>query len=227
MNKPVVIFDIETGPLPADELAAAIPPFDPSSVKVGNTKDPEKIAAKIAEAQAEYEANAVERAALDPLTGRVLEIGYFHVREQEYDLDRSDGSKASEKKLLVSFWAATKFAFDGSANLVGHNIHGFDLPFLIQRSWLLGAPVPPLSELLQRGRYWRECFVDTMQLWACGKYNSFTGLDRLTKAFGLGGKNGSGADFAKLWESDPKAAEAYLRKDLDLTYQVAKKLGVC
>ena len=36
------VFDIETGPLPEAELAALIPPFDPTEVKTGNLKDTEK-----------------------------------------------------------------------------------------------------------------------------------------------------------------------------------------
>ena len=36
-----IIFDVETGPLSEAELAAALPPFDPNEVKVGNIKDPE------------------------------------------------------------------------------------------------------------------------------------------------------------------------------------------
>lgn len=225
--KPAIIFDTETGPLPADELAKAIPPFDPASVKLGNTKDPDKIAAKIAESKAEYETESVSKAALDALTGRVLAVGYFHAREQEFDLHIHDGTANGERKLLVAFWAAVSFATGGSATLVGHNIHGFDLPFLIQRSRLLGVSMPPLGELLFRNRYWAECFVDTMQNWNCGKYNAYTSLDRLAKAFGLGGKNGSGADFAGLWETDRSTAEAYLKNDLELTYRVAMQLGVC
>lgn len=226
-TKPAIIFDIETGPLPADELAKAIPPFDPASVKLGNTKDPEKVAAKLAEAKAEYESESVANAALDAITGRVLAVGYYHAREQEFDLHVNDGTPAGERKLLTAFWAAVSFATGGSANLVGHNIHGFDLPFLIQRSRLLGVAMPQLSELLFRNRYWADCFVDTMQHWSCGKYNTYTSLDRLSKAFGLGGKNGSGADFAGLWENDRPTAEAYLKNDLELTYRVAMQLGVC
>ena len=42
-------FDIETGPLSEAELAVMVPPFDAAEVKTGNLKDPDKIAAKVAE----------------------------------------------------------------------------------------------------------------------------------------------------------------------------------
>ena len=52
-----------------------MPAFDPAEVKTGNIKDPEKVAAKIAEAEANHRRDFIDRAALDPLTGRVVAIG--------------------------------------------------------------------------------------------------------------------------------------------------------
>ena len=49
-----IIFDIETAPLLESELAALVPPIDPAKVKTGNLKDPEKIAAKLAEAEVNH-----------------------------------------------------------------------------------------------------------------------------------------------------------------------------
>ena len=65
-----IIFDLETGPLAESELVAMMPVFDPEEVKTGNLKDPEKIAEKLAEAEANHRRDFIERAALDPLTGR-------------------------------------------------------------------------------------------------------------------------------------------------------------
>ena len=74
-----IVFDIETGPLPESELAAVMPPFDPAEVKTGNLKDPEKVAAKIAEAEANHRRDFFDKAALDPLTGRVVAVGVMIV----------------------------------------------------------------------------------------------------------------------------------------------------
>ena len=70
-----LVFDIETGPLPEAELLPMIPGFDPTEVKVGNIKDPDKITAKIKEAEEAHYRDAKERAALDALTGRLLAFG--------------------------------------------------------------------------------------------------------------------------------------------------------
>jgi hypothetical protein len=72
----MIVFDIETGPLPSDEIRAnsapfvpAPPPgdFDPSAVKLGNLKDEAKIAAKINDAREEYLRNdvAIARAVVE------------------------------------------------------------------------------------------------------------------------------------------------------------------
>ncbi|HWI60040.1 MAG TPA: hypothetical protein VNZ22_22630, partial [Bacillota bacterium] len=63
-----IFFDIETGALPAAEIANLMPAFDPTEVKTGNLKDPDKIAAKLAEAEANHRRDFLDRAALDPLT---------------------------------------------------------------------------------------------------------------------------------------------------------------
>lgn len=78
MTMHTICFDIETGPLPETELAAMVPAFDPAEVKTGNLKDRDKVAAKIAEAEANHRREFIERAALDPLTGRVLAIGLLN-----------------------------------------------------------------------------------------------------------------------------------------------------
>src|SRR5262245_13453189 len=73
-----IIFDVETGPLADSELSALLPPFDPAEVKTGNLKDPSKIAEKIAEAEANHRRDFFDKAALDPLTGRVVAIGMLY-----------------------------------------------------------------------------------------------------------------------------------------------------
>jgi hypothetical protein len=51
-------------------------------------------------------------------------------------------------------------------------------------------------------------------------------LDHVAKSLGCGSKNGNGAEFAALYVSDEQAALEYLRNDLTITGNVARKLGV-
>ncbi len=198
-------FDIETGPLPDEELTAMIPPFDPAEVKTGNLKDPDKIAAKLQEAEVNHIANARDKAALSPLTGKVLAIGL-----------ETDGAATllafeHEWETLNEFWliyASTHAMF------VGFNINSFDLPFLIKRSWKLGVPVPGG---VRNGRWWGDRFHDLRDEWQMGDRMARGSLDAVCKFFGVEGKNGNGKDFARLFELNRDAALEYLENDLRMT----------
>ena len=245
-----IIFDIETGPLPPERLWQVVPPFDPesikpfppfdpSAVKTGNLKDAAKIAEKIAAAEQQhafdaaahaaksatakqdYEAAVIDKAALDPLTGQVLAIGYLFTKEGYTDVEYQH-AKCSEIDLLAGFWDYVSAA--GDCCFVGHNTHGFDLPFLVRRSWLLGVPVA--AGVLEQGRFFNPLFVDTMRVWACGVGGSagMVALDKLAGAFGVGRKNGDGALFSKVFSENVDQALCYLRNDLHMTHGVARKL---
>ncbi len=218
-----IFFDIETAPLPEAELAALVPPFDPAEVKTGNLKDPDKITAKIAEAEANHRREFFDRAALDPLTGRVLAIGLY-----EFDSSGQGGvfrilGREDEAGLLSEFWDALRGEMGRVNTAVGFNIFAFDLPFLIRRSWKHRLKVP-LG--IRRGRYWGDQLVDLRDLWQLGDRQARGSLDSIAKHLGVGAKNGDGKAFAGLWQSDRASAEAYLRNDLELTVKVAEVLGV-
>lgn len=59
-----IVFDIETAPLPEEQIASMIPPFDEAEVKVGNIKDPALIAEKIAKAKEKHISDFIDKAAL-------------------------------------------------------------------------------------------------------------------------------------------------------------------
>ena len=222
MNR--LIFDIETAPLPEAELAAMLPPFDPAEVRTGNIKDPDKIAAKIAEAETNHRREFAERAALDPLTGRVLAVGILQNAERgsrnaEFRVIAHD----DEAALLREFWQACRGEMGRVNELIGFNSNAFDLPFLFRRSWKHRVPVP---FGLRRGRYWSEQSIDLRDAWQLGDRQARGSLDAIAKHLGVGAKNGEGKDFANLWASDRAKAIEYLRNDLELTARVAEVLGV-
>ena len=227
-----LVFDIETGPLPENELLAMLPAFDPAEVKCGNLKDPAKIAEKIAEAEVNHRRDFIERAALDPLTGRVMAIGMLDLETDLFSIIGHD----DESETLREFWEVTRGDMGRLNPLIGFNIFNFDLPFLFRRSWKHRVTMP-LG--LRRGRYWGDQLVDLRDAWQLGDRQARGSLDSIAKHLGVGAKlaapaaNGAtsgklitGADFAGLWRSDRKQAEAYLRNDIDMTAKVAAALGV-
>ena len=231
----MLCFDIETGPL-ADvhKLELLIPPFDPDAVKTGNLKDPEKIAAKISEAEATYYDNAYDRAALSAITGEVLAVGWYSSGESEGGNITLfwQHEQCSERQLLRMTWAAIADAIEGGQRVVGHNIFGFDLPFLIRRSWANDVKVPEIA-MPQNGRYWHRQFVDLMRLYGLGEPREFIKLDTLAQWFRIGAKTEGvdGGDFAGLFRSAKKEdrdhrAMDYLQNDVRLTHNVALAMGV-
>jgi len=225
-----IIFDIETGPLPEAQLARMIPPFDPAAVKVGNIKDPGKIAEKIAEAEASHVADFTERAALDATTGRTVAIGclVFSGMQPCRTLGRADAEPVilglnCEAFLVEEFWKLITNGYTGLNLCIGFNSLAFDLPFLIRRSWALGVQVPTI---LRNGRYWHDNLIDLRDWWKLGDWQAKGSLDTISKHFGYAGKNGDGKNFHKLWETDRVMAEAYLRNDLQMTLAVAQRMNV-
>ena len=214
-----IIFDVETGPLAESELVAMMPAFDPAEVKCGNLKDPAKIAEKIAEAEANHRRDYFDKAALDPLTGRVIAIGMLDIETDKFCIIGHD----DEARTLTEFWAATRGEMGRNNPLIGFNIHGFDLPFLIRRSWKHRVTVP---FGIRRGRYWSDQVCDLRDCWQLGDRQARGSLDSIARHLGVGAKNGDGKAFAELWQSDRPKAEAYLRNDIELTAKVADALGI-
>jgi hypothetical protein len=235
------IFDIETGPRPWAEIEQFFDPpvhpgdFDPSTVKLGNLKDQAKIAAKVQAARESHLA-AVEKydsgvtaakesfiaeAALSPVTGCVLAIGYCGKAG-----DIIDGDVKDERDLLSQFWDEYRWSAETKQPMVGFNIFGFDLPFLIRRSWLLDVDVP--ADVIRDNRFWSKVFIDLMVVWGLGAYGDRIKLDRVAAYFGCTRKSGSGADFHKLWRDPATRSQAieYLKTDLQVTVEVATKMGV-
>ena len=195
-----------------------VPPFDPAEVKVGNLKDPEKIAAKRAEAEANHLREFVERAALDPLTGRVLAIGLL----SEHGEFRVIGHE-EEANTLREFWTACRGGMGRINRMIGFNTHAFDLPFLMRRSFKHRVQIP---FGIRRGRYWGDEMVDLREEWQVGDRQARGSLDTIARYLGVGQKNGHGEDFARLWREDRNRAVDYLRRDVELTAKIAEVLRI-
>jgi 3'-5' exonuclease len=213
----MIVFDIETGPLPESELAALLPPFDPAEVKTGNLKDPVKIAEKLREAEEAHRREFFEKAALDPLTGRVVAIGLLYPELGEFHVIGHD----DEAETLREFWQACRGEMGRVNQMVGFNTHLFDLPFVIRRSWKHRIAVP---FGIRRGRYWSDEMIDLRDAWQLGDRQARGSLDAIAKHLGIGAKTGEGKMFAELWQSDREKAVDYLRNDLQLTAKMADVL---
>jgi hypothetical protein len=258
MSTPV-IFDIETGPLPDEQLQEIIPAFDvrsfpkplefnPALVKYGNTKDEAKRAIKLAEEAAKHEKavadydrdlenkiadywqEQTEKAALSALTGEVLAIGYLGAKEAiDHVGENSKGEIVTERMLLSRFWSQYRALRKDSRKMIGYSIAFFDIPFMVQRSWILGVSVPD-TVFTFPSRYLEPTFIDLAQVWSASARGQFVKLDTICRAMGVPGKPAgiNGGDFARLFHDPSTRQEAidYLSGDLRMTQTVAQRVGL-
>lgn len=216
----MLVFDIETEPLPTDQLESVMPEFNESTVAVGNLKDPDKIATKLAEARQKW----IDKAALSAATGRVLAIGYLSPDKAKLAIDHG----ISEVDLLQRFWSQATKIRDTGRKLIGINIHDFDLPFMVRRSWINQVDVP---SWVRDGRYFAGQFLDLRDEWLLGQREGSceSSMDHIAKALGFEGKNGEGKDFAKLYHGTAQErgqALAYLENDLQQIAKISKRIGL-
>lgn len=130
-----------------------------------------------------------------------------------------------EAKTLEQFWRhLDRIGFDvGRDLLVGHNILGFDLPFLYQRSMICG--IKPSRQILS-GKPWEiaESVYDTMENWKMGRCCDKISLEELALAFDLdcpkkGAVNGGNLLTAFL-EGKHEAIREYCIKDVLCTREL-------
>lgn len=256
-----IAFDIETGPLEPEAIRRVLPPFadhgehpgefDESKVKLGNANKPETIAKIIDRAReahnnavADYEdivagrkqsdkershwASETENAPLSAVTGRVVSIGVngrSRTLLHAHDL--------GEDETLRKFWLM--YSRTNPRPWVGWNIAGFDIPFLLQRSWTLGVDVP--EGITVPPRYYPALrFIDLMEVWRCGSRSTprkgHAQLATVARSLGRDVERHNGGAVYHRWivSDDPAERERavqYLNCDLDDIIHIADRLGVC
>lgn len=232
-----IIFDIETGAGHEDEILqfADIQRKAPHK----GLKDPEKVAANLAQIEADYEAakrDFIDRAALNAETGIVLAIGFQEDGKSPRIYENNQGTLGGERLMLEAAFQFIEDCYhDGQYSdglkFIGHNVKSFDIPYLCRRAMRHGIYNERIRYLFwdkaTKWRNWQPHIVDTMEVWAMGEYQRRISLNGLARYFGLGEKTGTGDQFAKWYlggERD-KAIE-YLQQDLALTYGVAMKMGI-
>lgn len=117
------------------------------------------------------------RSSFDGGFGRICCIGY--IKETGTKVEKGV-LKGSEKKMLEEFW---RLAADVQL-FVGHNVFGFDFPFIYQRS--IVNRVRPRFDL-SFARYRKNPIFDTMCEWTLWNYDTSNkrSLEALSKILGL------------------------------------------
>jgi len=195
MTAPIVVIDIETipgqQPWLREELTRSIKP--PATHKKAET-----IAKWEAEEKPALVDEAILRTGLDAAFGQVVCISWA-VGDDPVQTLASWGITSEHEGALLRNWVAQMTALydprKGQMPIVcGHNMVGFDLPFLHKRCIVHG--IKPPYWMPRNVKPWSDRVYDTMTQWA-GDRDRIS-LDRLCRVLGIPGK-GDGPTGADVW----------------------------
>lgn len=200
-----IFLDIETVPGQSNEVIAAINAEITEEVATlsppKSYKKEETIAAWMAKEEErltsdeEFDARH-HKCGLSGLKGEIISISAAVDDGEAFVVSRSLGD--SETDLLIKFWTELTVRLDhphADHTWIGHNIRGFDLPFIYHRSVMLCVK-PPLYLPKASGPSDRRVY-DTMTEWA--GWGRTISQDALATALGLPCKP-EGMDGSKVWE---------------------------
>lgn len=117
-----------------------------------------------------------------------ISVGFLHFNptNKEFTLRIKSFYGEEEKELLGEFLELLAKHFNNPYKyfLCGHNIKGFDIPFLCRRAIINDLPLPRILDV-NNFKPWEVPYIDTMQLWKFGEYRNFTSLDLLTTSLNI------------------------------------------
>lgn len=222
LNMKTVYFDIETIP---SQLPGILDEFKAAVQAPGQYKKPESIAEWLRENRDSEAEAAWLKTSFDGGVGHVVAIGWAVDDEPAhcYRVPADGFGKADEEVILLqNFYSALTDI--GRAVYVGHNVIGFDFPFLWKRSMVLGVRPPPYLPR-NPSPYRSEMVHDTMLLWDPAQ-KAGGSMDRICRLMGLPGKGDvSGADVWPMVKAgDIEAVAEYCRGDVERTRAMYKRM---
>jgi 3'-5' exonuclease len=189
-----VYFDIETIP---DQRDGALERARENVKHPANLKKPDSIDLWYAENRESAAHDVWAKTSFDPGAGHVCTIGWA-INDGDVRVEHAEGV-TEERDIIAAFFDALPLS--GSV-LVGHNIVGFDIPFLLKRAVVLGIDLPPSSTFPRDPKPWAPGVFDTMNAWAGSGRGDMISMNRLCGIFGIVGKAGfDGSMVAEAWTS--------------------------
>lgn len=211
-------FDIETIPsqLPGirDELAASIEP-------PGNISKAETIAAWHADKKPALIDDAYLKTSFDGGAGQCCVIGFALGDDRPHAYSVTDLSRDSERKMIEDFFCAVVDA--GPVQFIGHNVIGFDFPFLWKRAMVLGVKPPWIFP--RNPKPWGETVADTMLMWDPTQ-RAGGSMDRICRLLGIDGKGDM--DGSKVWPmvqaGNIEGVATYCQDDVRRTREMHRRM---
>jgi len=212
----ILFLDIETACADPNGWAPKEEPTAPA-----NYRDPDKIAEYVAEKRAEL----YNRTGLDSHSGRILCAGYaINDGPVQVAYDESLSNVRVILDALADAINEAKRADKGGRVLVcGHNICGFDAPFL----WRTAVKHQHRLANLLPYRKWGDGLIDTMTMWSATNPRDMVGLDRIARFLGIEGKD-EGMDGSKVWPAyqlgQHDRIRHYCAQDVELVRHVYQRM---
>ncbi len=228
--------DIETLTLP--DFRERIGPQLEKSMKLGNMRLEQQ--QRYLEDIAVEEERCYQLGSLSAASGRILSIavhegpipgldfGGIQQRESErvFGIDEA-GNERDEKQSLLEFLEYMKDFDRETDELVGHNIIGFDLPFIFQRCLahcISAKPIVDLADYRVRGVF------DTMHAWWLGA-KRFVSLDDIAWALSIESSKTATAEGSKVFDLYQAGKLAEIREynlnDVRVTRKVYERMVGC
>lgn len=217
MNR--LFFDVETIPCQIPGIKAE---FAAAVEAPGQYKKADSIAAWLNENRESEAEAAWLKTSFDGGMGQCCVIGFAIGDEAPHAYAVSDLSREAEVKMLQDFFCAVTDAGAGT-QFIGHNVIGFDIPFLWKRAMVLG--VKPPFNFPRNPKPWAESVADTMLLWDATQ-RAGGSMDRICRLMGIPGKGDvSGADVWPMVKAGRISEVAdYCRGDVERTRAMYKRM---
>jgi predicted PolB exonuclease-like 3'-5' exonuclease len=186
-----IYFDIETIPNDTPELLARIK----SKLKPpANMKKQETIDAWWSDKADDVAKEKLSKTSFDGGRGQVCVISWAIGGKSTTSF--MDDTPGGEFDIIEQFFYALPKA--KNITLVGHNIVGFDIPFLTKRAICLGVELPTTWKWPRDPKKWGgKNYFDTMFAWST---DTMVGQDELCDILGIEGKKGmDGSKVAAEW----------------------------
>ena len=190
-------------------------------------KKPESIEEWLRDNKDKAVKDAVSKTSFDGLYGSIACICYAFDDGEIFSVD----ARCGEKMMLEQFYCHVldMSGVDHHAGtaqqqlvVVGHNVAGFDLPFIKHRSIINN--VKPVDAMIKpmNAKPWDACIADTMLMWSSDSQKRVS-MDKLCKAFGLEGKGDfDGSMVAETWPTEPLKVIGYCIDDVRRTRELYK-----
>jgi hypothetical protein len=164
---------------------------------------------------------------LGPIPG--FEISGLSKVESEHVFGLDEEGKEQEEAQALRGFLGLMADFDPETDeIVGHNVIGFDLPFIFQRCLVHCIPAPLFVNL---GEYNVRGVFDTMRRWWLGDRRSRASLDDIAWALGIESSKTADVEGSRVFELYQAGRLAEIREynlnDVRVTRKVYERMVAC